>query len=212
MGFNSPGDMSSLLMSFVGGMLYFRSLRQGNEYIGYKLGGENLDDIILNSNSLSGFFARGFFTAPPSFSACLALDPHDQLGEQDGEHDHCDRQAPVRNRLLNGRVLQAEPQQADDKKVEQINIQRIRPADPLDQRRGMAAAEQKDGRPSRQLQKAFFICGDEMPEQHNGQRACERIAAEVPVRAEGIGVGLHADPEQQKQRQKRWAIFCRPKR
>ena len=45
----------SLLFNFVNGMLYFRSLRQGNEYIGYKLGGENLDDIILNSNSLEKF-------------------------------------------------------------------------------------------------------------------------------------------------------------
>lgn len=47
----------SLLLSFVGGMLYFRSLRQGNEYIGYKLGGENLDDIILRRNALADFNA-----------------------------------------------------------------------------------------------------------------------------------------------------------
>ena len=45
----------SLLMNFVSGMLYFRSLRDGNEYIGYKLGAENLDDIILKNNSLSTF-------------------------------------------------------------------------------------------------------------------------------------------------------------
>ena len=45
----------SLLMNFVSGMLYFRSLREGNEYVGFKLGGENLDSIILRSNRLSDF-------------------------------------------------------------------------------------------------------------------------------------------------------------
>lgn len=50
-------DKSALsqMMDYVGGMLYFRSLRQGNEYVGYKLGAENLDDIILNNNALEAF-------------------------------------------------------------------------------------------------------------------------------------------------------------
>jgi len=45
----------SLLMSFVSKMLYFRSLREANQYIGYKLGGEKLDDIILRNNKLEEF-------------------------------------------------------------------------------------------------------------------------------------------------------------
>lgn len=43
------------MMNFVSGMLYFRSLREGNEYIGFKLGGEDLDDIILRNDKLSEF-------------------------------------------------------------------------------------------------------------------------------------------------------------
>ena len=43
------------MMNFVSGMLYFRSLREGNEYIGFKLGGEDLDDIILRNDKLSDF-------------------------------------------------------------------------------------------------------------------------------------------------------------
>jgi len=45
----------SLLISFVSKMLYFRSLREANQYIGYKLGGEKLDDIILRKNKLEEF-------------------------------------------------------------------------------------------------------------------------------------------------------------
>lgn len=43
------------IIEFVRGMLYFRSLREANQYIGYKLGGEKLDDIILRNNKLSQF-------------------------------------------------------------------------------------------------------------------------------------------------------------
>lgn len=43
------------LMDFISGMLYFRSLREANQYIGYKLGGEKLDDIILRNNKLEEF-------------------------------------------------------------------------------------------------------------------------------------------------------------
>ncbi len=43
------------LFSFVKGMLYFRSLRETNQYIGYKLGGETLDDIILRNHKLEDF-------------------------------------------------------------------------------------------------------------------------------------------------------------
>lgn len=52
---HDESSVLSLLMNFVSGMLYFRSLRDGNEYIGYKLGAENLDDIILKNNSLADF-------------------------------------------------------------------------------------------------------------------------------------------------------------
>jgi len=45
------------LLSFVGGMLYFRSLREANQYVGYKLGGEKLDDIILRNGKLDEFNA-----------------------------------------------------------------------------------------------------------------------------------------------------------
>lgn len=43
------------LISFVKGMLYFRSLREANQYMGYKLGGEKLDSIILRNNKLGDF-------------------------------------------------------------------------------------------------------------------------------------------------------------
>lgn len=45
----------SQLITFVSKMLYFRSLREANQYIGYKLGGEKLDDIILRNNKLDDF-------------------------------------------------------------------------------------------------------------------------------------------------------------
>lgn len=51
---NDNSDLTQLI-NFVSGMLYFRSLREGNEYIGYKLGGEGLDDIILRNNKLEEF-------------------------------------------------------------------------------------------------------------------------------------------------------------
>lgn len=40
------------LLSFVSGMLYFRSLREANQYIGYKLGADKLDDIIFRNGKL----------------------------------------------------------------------------------------------------------------------------------------------------------------
>lgn len=43
------------IMAFVSGMLYFRSLREANQYIGYKLGADKLDDIILRNNKLEEF-------------------------------------------------------------------------------------------------------------------------------------------------------------
>lgn len=46
------------LFKFVSGMLYFRSLRETNQYIGYKLGGDSLDNIILKNNKLEEF--QGF--------------------------------------------------------------------------------------------------------------------------------------------------------
>ena len=45
----------SQLITFVKGMLYFRSLREANQYIGFKLGGEKLDSIILRNNKLEEF-------------------------------------------------------------------------------------------------------------------------------------------------------------
>ena len=45
----------SKIIDFVSGMLYFRSLKDANKYIGYKLGSEKLDEIILNNNRLSDF-------------------------------------------------------------------------------------------------------------------------------------------------------------
>lgn len=43
------------LMTFVDGMLYFRSLQQANEYIGYKSGSERIEDAIINSKKLNEF-------------------------------------------------------------------------------------------------------------------------------------------------------------
>ncbi len=43
------------IMKFVSGMLYFRSLRDANKYIGYKFGSERLNEIILNSGRLEDF-------------------------------------------------------------------------------------------------------------------------------------------------------------
>ena len=43
------------LISFVKGMLYFRSLRESNQYIGYKLGGDTLDNIIIRNNKIDDF-------------------------------------------------------------------------------------------------------------------------------------------------------------
>lgn len=45
----------SKIMDFVSGMLYFRSLKDANKYIGYKLGNEKLDEIILNNGRLDDF-------------------------------------------------------------------------------------------------------------------------------------------------------------
>lgn len=45
----------NLMYKFISGMLCFRSLREANQYIGYKLGGERLDDIILKNNKLKSF-------------------------------------------------------------------------------------------------------------------------------------------------------------
>lgn len=43
------------LITFVKGMLYFRSLRESNQYIGYKLGGDTLDNIIIRNNKIYDF-------------------------------------------------------------------------------------------------------------------------------------------------------------
>ena len=47
----------SKIMKFVSGMLYFRSLIDANKYIGYKLGSEKLNEIILNNGRLEDFNA-----------------------------------------------------------------------------------------------------------------------------------------------------------
>lgn len=47
----------SKIMKFVSGMLYFRSLRDANKYIGYKLGSEKLNEIILDNGRLEDFNA-----------------------------------------------------------------------------------------------------------------------------------------------------------
>lgn len=43
------------IMNFVSGMLYFRSLKDANKYIGYKLGSEKLNEIILDNGRLDDF-------------------------------------------------------------------------------------------------------------------------------------------------------------
>jgi hypothetical protein len=43
------------LIDFVKGMLFFRSLKETNQYIGFKLGAEKLDNIILRNNKLEDF-------------------------------------------------------------------------------------------------------------------------------------------------------------
>lgn len=43
------------LLDFVNGMLLFKSLTNGNSYIGYKMGGESLSSIILRNNKLKDF-------------------------------------------------------------------------------------------------------------------------------------------------------------
>ena len=55
---NTIQDENSVItkiMNFVSGMLYFRSLKDANKYIGYQLGSEKLDDIILSNNRLDDF-------------------------------------------------------------------------------------------------------------------------------------------------------------
>lgn len=57
---NTIQDENSVItkiMKFVSGMLYFRSLRDANKYIGYKLGSEKLNEIILNNGRLEDFNA-----------------------------------------------------------------------------------------------------------------------------------------------------------
>lgn len=43
------------LMDFVNGMLYFKSLLDGNRYMGYRLGSDDLASLILNRNKLDDF-------------------------------------------------------------------------------------------------------------------------------------------------------------
>ncbi len=43
------------LIEFANGMLYFKSLLDGNRYMGYRLGSEDLASIILNKNKLQDF-------------------------------------------------------------------------------------------------------------------------------------------------------------
>ena len=45
------------IMNFVSGMLYFRSLKDANKYIGYRLGSKKLNEIILNNGRLEDFNA-----------------------------------------------------------------------------------------------------------------------------------------------------------
>ena len=55
---NTIQDENSVItkiINFVSGMLYFRSLKDANKYIGYQLGSEKLDDIILSNNRLDDF-------------------------------------------------------------------------------------------------------------------------------------------------------------
>ncbi len=43
------------IYEFVSGMLFFRSLKEANQYIGYKLGGELLHNIVLGNGKLEDF-------------------------------------------------------------------------------------------------------------------------------------------------------------
>ena len=43
------------LVEFVNGMLYFKSLLDGNRYMGYRLGSDDLASLILSKNKLSDF-------------------------------------------------------------------------------------------------------------------------------------------------------------
>ncbi len=43
------------LVEFVNGMLYFKSLLEGNRYMGFRLGSDDLSSIILNKNKLPDF-------------------------------------------------------------------------------------------------------------------------------------------------------------
>jgi len=55
---NTIQDENSVItkiINFVSGMLYFRSLKDANKYIGYKVGNEKLDEIILNDGRLKDF-------------------------------------------------------------------------------------------------------------------------------------------------------------
>lgn len=55
---NTVQDEKSVLrkiVNFAGGMLYFKSLLEGNRYMGYKLGGSSLADIILSNSKLTEF-------------------------------------------------------------------------------------------------------------------------------------------------------------
>ena len=55
---NTIQDENSVItkiMNFVSGMLYFRSLKDANKYIGYKLGSEKLNEIILNNGRLEDY-------------------------------------------------------------------------------------------------------------------------------------------------------------
>ncbi len=45
------------IIDYVNGMLYFKSLSNGNSYIGYRMGGEALSTIILRNNKLEDFKA-----------------------------------------------------------------------------------------------------------------------------------------------------------
>ena len=55
---NTIQDENSVItkiMNFVSGMLYFRSLKDANKYIGFKLGSEKLNEIILDNGRLENF-------------------------------------------------------------------------------------------------------------------------------------------------------------
>lgn len=53
---NLPADSPiRQLIDFVNGMLLFKSLANGNSYMGYKMGGESLSDIIIRNNKIPDF-------------------------------------------------------------------------------------------------------------------------------------------------------------